>query len=437
MNLFSRLGFAAQVAAIFISSYVVFCGQYLGFITLLTSLVTDFVSPFRRASSFNTLIKFFLFVQTLLVYIFLTQTVGHQLRSDLSSSQRQQPIGVKLYDSTYTLPNKYSLSSRVPLIWKKKQQSTDRNGIDGGGVSGNHVFSGMDSITMDALLRVFHIRQNLPPPDSFPDLIFRNHSEVRSGLQRVFTEIPASGYLTKFKNPCWYKHEHSDQSREDTDKDLSCLPYAYMLGQPKCGTSDLYERLHSHPDVSSPNVKEIRWFTRGEFTVDPLPEENPLTCGHSQQCRLGRESSIYSFTKMLAKAALEIKSRPDDSVISIDGGPHLLWWSTQQPDGSFVPEDIPAVQILRELQPHARFIVTLADPVRRMYSDYWFLNDDRSVRRRDEDTNRKSADQFHDRAVEQIHMFDDCVRRVLKTYENRIILQVGAVNGTWFRAAQM
>jgi hypothetical protein len=33
----------------------------------------------------------------------------------------------------------------------------------------------------------------------------------------------------------------------------------------------------------------------------------------------------------------------------------------------------------REMQPNAKFIITLADPVRRHYSDYYFLNDNRKV----------------------------------------------------------
>lgn len=41
----------------------------------------------------------------------------------------------------------------------------------------------------------------------------------------------------------------------------------------------------------------------------------------------------------------------------------------------FLPHDIPPVQLIREIQPHAKFIITLNDPVKRMYSDYYFLED--------------------------------------------------------------
>ena len=48
---------------------------------------------------------------------------------------------------------------------------------------------------------------------------------------------------------------------------------------------------------------------------------------------------------------------------------------TQSPDGAFLPEDVPYAQLLRAMQPDARLILTLSDPVRRLYSDYYFLDD--------------------------------------------------------------
>lgn len=74
---------------------------------------------------------------------------------------------------------------------------------------------------------------------NFPDLTYRHKESVRSQYTRIFEELPAYGFLQEFKNPCW---------RDDGDK-LQCLPYAYVLGQPKCGTSDLFERLKAHQDI--------------------------------------------------------------------------------------------------------------------------------------------------------------------------------------------
>lgn len=69
------------------------------------------------------------------------------------------------------------------------------------------------------------------------------------------------------KNPCW------NENNDDENKDFACLPYAYVLGQPKCGTSNLYEHLKKHPEVVMPRRKEVRWFTRGEFTLEFMQQE--------------------------------------------------------------------------------------------------------------------------------------------------------------------
>ena len=39
-------------------------------------------------------------------------------------------------------------------------------------------------------------------------------------------------YLPNSKNPCWYEQPKSK-------KGLNCLPYVYLAGVAKCGTSDL------------------------------------------------------------------------------------------------------------------------------------------------------------------------------------------------------
>lgn len=70
----------------------------------------------------------------------------------------------------------------------------------------------------------------------FPDLKYRPDEEVRHRLKTVFQQLPADGFLSQYKNPCWQSADHG----------LVCLPYAYILGQPKCGTSDLFSRVVSH-----------------------------------------------------------------------------------------------------------------------------------------------------------------------------------------------
>lgn len=252
---------------------------------------------------------------------------------------------------------------------------------------------------------------------NFPDLKYRTPQEVRQQLPMIFNSLPRD-FDPSFRNPCWY-HEGGAEylktnrkgragtrgavlSHQHTDgKILSCLPYVYLLGQPKSGTSDLFERLTSHPDVIGPDKKEVRWFTRGEFTTARIPESQ----------RLGKYTSIFSFTSSFDEAAHEIAHRHDggirSQVITVDGGPHTLWWPTQSPDGELLPDDIPAPQIIREMQPNAKFLITLSDPVNRMYSDYYFLDDSLKVvesmlHRRGDSPRPKSPEEFHIRAVKQV-----------------------------------
>lgn len=91
------------------------------------------------------------------------------------------------------------------------------------------------------------------PAVDFPDLKYRNPESIYNAHPLIFGNLPEEGFSQDYKNPCW-----------DHNGELQCLPYAYVLGQPKSGTSDLYERLKKHDDISLPRVKEIRWFTKGK-----------------------------------------------------------------------------------------------------------------------------------------------------------------------------
>ncbi|KAL0964790.1 hypothetical protein UPYG_G00329000 [Umbra pygmaea] len=113
----------------------------------------------------------------------------------------------------------------------------------------------------------------------------------------MFSIIPQK-FLDNVKNPCWYEEHTGNISTDpyitnlfarysrrfktvfeylknafrehlyhDRGKNyrLRCLPYFYIIGQPKCGTTDLYDRLRLHPDVRFTTFKEPHWWTRKRF----------------------------------------------------------------------------------------------------------------------------------------------------------------------------
>lgn len=85
---------------------------------------------------------------------------------------------------------------------------------------------------------------SLPQVD-FPDLRYYSKEQIQKRFPRIFAELPPQGFDARYKNPCW----HQRTKGTDAEGRLACLPYAYILGQPKSGTSDLYERMKSHSDI--------------------------------------------------------------------------------------------------------------------------------------------------------------------------------------------
>lgn len=124
-----------------------------------------------------------------------------------------------------------------------------------------------------------------------------------------------------------------------------------------------------------PNRKEVRWFTRGtiflystilnmvlclhlyqycnvgEFSRTALRYEGssgrsedkvddaaggwePPAHSHNEKL-LGSQSSVFSFTRAFKKFSHELNAHRDieavaESLITIDGGPHTLWWCVKR-----------------------------------------------------------------------------------------------------------
>ena len=126
---------------------------------------------------------------------------------------------------------------------------------------------------------------------------------------------PTPQFLPDFKNPCW--RERFDQpidalyedngfakysprirnalqrirsawsgrgrGRHPADR-LRCLPYFFLAGQPKCGSTDLYRKLMEHPHIAATPVKEPHWWAKnrhGEtFDEEQSPSWPTVRVGH-------------------------------------------------------------------------------------------------------------------------------------------------------------
>lgn len=102
------------------------------------------------------------------------------------------------------------------------------------------------------------------------------------------------------------------------------LPDFFLVGQPKSGTTALYEMLRRHPQIYMPAGKEP-WFFASELheRTPPRPEGTPVTieqyltlfdaAGAGQ--RAGEATALYLWSRTAAGAIAEV--RPDARIVAI------------------------------------------------------------------------------------------------------------------------
>ena len=67
----------------------------------------------------------------------------------------------------------------------------------------------------------------------------------------IFETVPRQ-FLPDYKSPCWFNKQN----------ELYCLPYFYIIGMDKCGTTDLWSKITQHADVLVSVPKEPHWWGR-------------------------------------------------------------------------------------------------------------------------------------------------------------------------------
>ncbi|XP_030257293.1 carbohydrate sulfotransferase 15 [Sparus aurata] len=247
----------------------------------------------------------------------------------------------------------------------------------------------------------------------------------------MFSVVPRK-FLPAVKNPCWYEEYTGNitsdpyrtnlyarysrrfrtvfQHLRNTFREhlfhrdgrlyrMRCLPYFYIIGQPKCGTTDLYDRLRLHPDVKFTTFKEPHWWTRKRFGIIRLSEGF-----HSRY-------PVEDYLDLFDQAAYQIQgnltanasgSPNQPNIIIGEASASTMWdnnaWvyfydNTTEGEPPFLIQDF-----VHALQPDARFIVMLRDPVERLYSDYLYFG-----------IANKSAEDFHEKVSESLQLFEGCL----------------------------
>uniref|UniRef100_A0A8C5R112 Sulfotransferase n=1 Tax=Leptobrachium leishanense TaxID=445787 RepID=A0A8C5R112_9ANUR len=182
---------------------------------------------------------------------------------------------------------------------------------------------------------------------------------------------------------------------------LRCLPYFYIIGQPKCGTTDLYDRLRLHPMVRFSAFKEPHWWTRKRFGILRLKEPfyNPFP--------------VEDYLDLFDLAAQEIQDHYNveqgmkggtvDDLLIGEASASTMWdnsaWSYFYDNVTNTEPPVLIQDFIHAFQPNAKFIIMLRDPVERLYSDYLYFA-----------IANKSAEDFHDKVNESLQMFESCLQ---------------------------
>ena len=201
---------------------------------------------------------------------------------------------------------------------------------------------------------------------SLPDIIKFIHKYIP----------PPTGFEEHFKNPCWYanydkvisnlnlKSDYSFVTKKDYSyllpktpgtKTLHCMPYMYLLGYPKCGTTSLYHYLKNHPEFAKMTTRGCGWIG---LHTSGLVEKYPANV-----------KSVFHLINHFYLASRQIELSNTDhhvnSKIIVDFSPASSWRQSgfeQYMNGSMCDPPL----LLREMQPNAKFVVLLRELIDRL-----------------------------------------------------------------------
>nr|XP_046258181.1 carbohydrate sulfotransferase 15-like [Scatophagus argus]XP_046258182.1 carbohydrate sulfotransferase 15-like [Scatophagus argus] len=263
-------------------------------------------------------------------------------------------------------------------------------------------------------------------PRKVPD-----EKDVTKTDSHLFSVIPRH-FLPGIKSPCWYEEfsgrlntdpykrnlyslrsnsfsitceslrasfrEHL-QHRDGKLFRLRCLPFFYIIGQPKCGTTDLFHRLLSHPEVKFNTVKEPHWWTRKRFGYIRFRD------GMQEKFTVKDYLDLFDWAAFNIQRAISGNSSGDHPSLQFTTGEasaSTMWdnqfWSYLHPEETETEPPFLAQDFIHAVQPGAKIIIMLRDPVERLYSDYLYFK-----------TVNKSAEDFHKKVVESVQLFQFCL----------------------------
>ena len=208
--------------------------------------------------------------------------------------------------------------------------------------------------------------------------------------------IPGT-FSPDLRNPCWYTpdadwisnhtavekkqsgHGALNRAKNYFNQENTtqlCMPFFFIAGFPKCGTTMLHTVMARHPDVYAPQGKEAHWWSYSNM-------EN-------------RTQWLAAYLKFFRTRKGELSK----DIITYDASPDMLWSSRFF--SAVTKQDYCAMPaVVKSILPEAKFIVLLRNPVSAAYSSFMYavsLSPD-------------LPRQFHARVTEYIGRLSSCLQK--------------------------
>ncbi|XP_076437345.1 carbohydrate sulfotransferase 15-like [Babylonia areolata] len=192
----------------------------------------------------------------------------------------------------------------------------------------------------------------------------------------AFGFVDPPQYMDNSKTPCWYEGGK-----------LKCIPYFFMVGVFKCGTTDLFRRITRHPEVLM-GLKEIHWFTKHR--------------------RFGEDFNWYvdQFAPLSEQIDKDLKSKGKSNLVVGEGSvsyfsDFIMWPNLMGNEFCSEPRVTVASQV-HHLNPSGKIIISLRNPITRLYSKYLF------TAKSSELFKNPSPEQFHEYVGKSIRLYTKC-----------------------------
>ncbi|XP_046381809.2 carbohydrate sulfotransferase 15-like [Haliotis rufescens] len=253
----------------------------------------------------------------------------------------------------------------------------------------------------------------------------RHDGDYWRDLNVLNTIIPET--LQTMRNPCWWENHPGETTcdklrlmnkalklpgTQENGPVLRCLPYFYLIGQAKCGTTDLFTRITQHPSILSPMTKEPFWVFPLRFQKGCSSIETYLDFLQTSSNRI-KENYLASSVSALITG--------DGSTTTMSGN---TWWNMLPGNEGCEEPCITNANIVYQMNPKAKILVSLRNPASRSFS--YYIMKARILKY------NVSKEHFHGLVVNEITEFQNCISRsslrscvMNSTEENYLITAIG------------